>query len=104
MDTPIDLKSMILLLEYQVLEDVNEILCPHTLDQYCRVKTQIISVLENGVEEVELVKEIRARFDFCFLVLLQMIWRRARKKAMQLKKLFQARKQFGHERDSRHGM
>ena len=64
MDDPIDLKAMLLQLEYQVLEDVNGILCPHTLDIYRKVKTQIISVLENGVEDVEVVERCRGMFEF----------------------------------------
>ena len=65
MDAPIDLKAMLLLLEYQVLEDVNKILCPWTtLKESERIKGLILTVQERGVEEVELVVEIRERFDF----------------------------------------
>ena len=64
MDDPIDLKAMLLQIEYQVQEDVNGILCEHTLDTGLKVETQIISVLENGVEDVEVVEQCRGMFEF----------------------------------------
>ena len=60
-----ELETMLLLLDEQLLQDVNKILCPYTtLKQYVWLKRLIISVLERGVEEVELVWELRERFWF----------------------------------------
>ena len=57
--------SMLLILDVQVLQDVNKILCPYTtLKQDVWLTRGIISVLENGVEEVELILEFRQRFCF----------------------------------------
>ena len=98
MDAPIDLKAMLLQLEYQVLEDVNGILCPHTLDTGRKVKTQIISVLENGVEEVELVKEIREMFEFWFMGLVADDLAQSKKEGHAVEEAVPC------ERDSRHGM
>ena len=61
----IELETMLLLLDEQLLQDVNKILCPyHTLKEYVWLKRRIISVLENGDEEVELILEFRQRFCF----------------------------------------
>ena len=61
-----ELETWLCLLDLQVLEDVNKILCPHTLDTYGWLKGRIITVLERGVEEVELVLELCERFWFWF--------------------------------------
>ena len=99
MDAPIDLKSMILLLEYQVLEDVNEILCPWTtLKEAERIKGLIFTVQERGVEEVELVVEIRERFDFWFYGLVVDDLAQSKKEGHAVEEAVPC------ERDSRHGM
>ena len=98
MDDPIDLKAMLLQIEYQIQEDVNGILCEHTLDTGLKVETQIISVLENGVEEVELVKEIREMFEFWFMGLVADDLAQSKKEGHAVEEAVPC------ERDSRHGM
>ena len=102
MDDPIDLKAMLLQIEYQVQEDVNGILCEHTLDTGLKVETQIISVLENGVEEVELVKQIREMFEFWFMGLVWDDMAQSKKEGHAVEEAVE--EAVPCERDSLHGM
>ena len=99
MDAPIDLKAMLLLLEYRVLEDVNEILCPWTtLKEAERIKGLILTVQERGVEEVELVVEIRERFEFWIFGFVKDDLAQSKKEGHAVEEAVPC------ERDSRHGM
>ena len=93
---------MLLILEVQVLQDVNKILGPYTtLKQYVWLKRRIISVLEKGVEEVELVLEFRERFWF-WGALVEDDLKESKIEAMQkadLKEAMPCKRDF-----SRHGM